>query len=325
MPSYAVNDVAMYVLHDAVVHGEQGIISVGDMIVAESLFHVNLELQGFTQDKVDKQVYFLRNYIKPETWVESASHVLCGFVGNRNYAHWWVDVVPAIMIPPFHDAFKDTTLLMPQIRNQWQRDTLALLPETYGRTVFIGEHDRIGCRELCFVPKVTQSHPHPHPFRRRLLDAVKERAGFDGSHSGRRIYLSRRDASARKLLNEDDVSAMLTYYGFETVVMTGRSVAEQIKLFAEASHIISPHGAGLANVLFCQPDAALCEFLMPSYVNWSIRKMAAISEMRYGCILGREIINSDSPIMERNWMIDLDDLEKLVRDQNFMREPNVVG
>jgi capsular polysaccharide biosynthesis protein len=41
-------------------------------------------------------------------------------------------------------------------------------------------------------------------------------------------------------------------------------MADQILLFQSAEFVISPHGAGLSNLLFCEPGTKVIE-LMPSF------------------------------------------------------------
>jgi hypothetical protein len=47
--------------------------------------------------------------------------------------------------------------------------------------------------------------------------------------------------------------------GWETVTLTGMSTEKQIELFSAASHVISTHGAGLTNLLWCQPGTKVIE------------------------------------------------------------------
>ncbi len=319
LSSYQVEDAAMYILNDAIIHGEQGIITIRNMIVAESLYFAFPEFVGFEASPDEPNVYYFDESQEPDCRIDSASHALCGYVSNRNYAHWWVDAVPLIMIPPFHDAFQQTTLLMPKLRAGWQTETLSLLPEINGCSLYVGEHTRIACKSLRYIPKAQQSDFSPHPFRHKILDTVKTRAGFTETKN-RRIYISRRDAAGRKLINELDIENLLAKYDFEIIMMSGRPVAEQIRIFAESSHVISPHGAGLANVMFCPPDAAICELQLYSNVQWTIRRLAAVQNLRYGCIVG--FADDDTiPLANRNWRVDLDKIEMVLNDQNFIRPP----
>ena len=47
--------------------------------------------------------------------------------------------------------------------------------------------------------------------------------------------------------------------GFEPITLESLSIAEQVKTFAEATHIVAPHGAGLVNCLWCRPGTKVYE------------------------------------------------------------------
>ena len=162
LAEYRIASADLFKLRNAVVHGEQGIVTVGEFLLAESLYMAQPSFAGFETNGHDSFSLEVRD---AEIEVDDAAHLLCGYVGNRNYAHWWVDIVPALLIPPFHDAFAGAQLLFPQLRQPWQADTLRLLDETRGRSIFVGEHARVACRTLRFVPQITQSDLTPHPFR----------------------------------------------------------------------------------------------------------------------------------------------------------------
>jgi hypothetical protein len=73
----------------------------------------------------------------------------------------------------------------------------------------------------------------------------------------RKIFISRDDAPARKLINAEEV--FMALQGWETVTLTGMSTKKQIELFSSASHVISTHGAGLTNLLWCQTGTKVIE------------------------------------------------------------------
>lgn len=98
----------------------------------------------------------------------------------------------------------------------------------------------------------------------------------------RRIYVSRRDAQARRVSNEDAVMERLARHGFELVVPGKLSPADQIRVFAGAEIVIAPHGAGNTNVAFCPPGAIFLELLPdrdPSALYWMVGNVAGL---RYG-------------------------------------------
>ena len=78
-----------------------------------------------------------------------------------------------------------------------------------------------------------------------------------------RIYVSRRLASGRKFINENEVIEFLARLGFITIDGELLSVAEKISLFSSAKVVVGICGAGLTNLAFCQPGTKVIEILLP--------------------------------------------------------------
>jgi Glycosyltransferase 61 len=111
----------------------------------------------------------------------------------------------------------------------------------------------------------------------------------------RRLFVGRRTARRRRLANEDQCAAYAARYGFETVSMDGRTVADQARLFAEAAFIIAPHGAALTNMLFATAKASVLELLPPrpaavapihAPILTAFREICAFVGCRYDYIFG---------------------------------------
>ncbi len=77
--------------------------------------------------------------------------------------------------------------------------------------------------------------------------------------TGQKIYISRRDAGTRVVINEAEVFEYLQKQGFEFILLSELSIAAQIQLFANAQCIVTAHGAGLANLIYAQ-NALIIEF-----------------------------------------------------------------
>jgi capsular polysaccharide biosynthesis protein len=83
-----------------------------------------------------------------------------------------------------------------------------------------------------------------------------------------RIYVQRvptkEEDKRRTFVNERDVTDCMEMLGFKIVRMEELSVAEQIRLFSEASVIVSAHGAALAYTVFCHAGTKIVEIYRPS-------------------------------------------------------------
>lgn len=94
------------------------------------------------------------------------------------------------------------------------------------------------------------------------IDFLREGFGIDpGARPERRkrLYISRRGAKWRRLLNEDALLKLLGEWGFQAVDPGALSIGEQIDLAANAEAIVGPAGAGMNLLLFAPRGAKIVE------------------------------------------------------------------
>ena len=59
------------------------------------------------------------------------------------------------------------------------------------------------------------------------------------------------------------------------------SLRDQMALFSQADIIIGPHGAGLANMMWCQDGTSVIEFPLVPYANRNLGMLAMAAGMDY--------------------------------------------
>ena len=82
---------------------------------------------------------------------------------------------------------------------------------------------------------------------------------YQQSIASKKIYISRSDASCRRMINEKDIIPLLESAGFQVLSLTGKSFSEYIQLFSSASTIVGIHGAGLTHIVFSNPGVKILE------------------------------------------------------------------
>src|SRR5690606_9715770 len=98
----------------------------------------------------------------------------------------------------------------------------------------------------------------------------------------RRRYVAREaSASARRIVDEEEVHGLLARYEFERVYMEDLSVAEQIELATQAAVIAGPHGAGMLHTLFMEPGGTVFEFFPPTCINYATTVPCKLLGHRY--------------------------------------------
>ncbi|WP_170943915.1 glycosyltransferase family 61 protein [Leptolyngbya sp. BC1307] len=99
----------------------------------------------------------------------------------------------------------------------------------------------------------------------------------------RRLLLLRKHT--RRLSNQDEVIDLVSQYGFEVIPDSYRTVDEQIQLFRQAAVIVAPHGAALANLLWCSPGTQVIEFMNGSYSPPFFYYLSHLLGLRYDCLV----------------------------------------
>ena len=92
-----------------------------------------------------------------------------------------------------------------------------------------------------------------------FVDNLYPQLSCDKSNLQKKIYVSRKLAVKRHLVNEEDFVGLLKKHKFRKVYLEHMSIREQVELFRSASHVITAHGAGLTNVLFAPTNVKILE------------------------------------------------------------------
>ena len=114
-----------------------------------------------------------------------------------------------------------------------------------------------------------------------------------------KVFIDRSGSAGRRIKNQDEIEKRLTKLGFIKVRLEERTIEEQVNIFHNAEVIIAPHGAGLANLAFCQPNTKVIEIFSPKYVLMTYRQLAARLELPWLGIVGEGEM-ADMGITKRN-------------------------
>jgi capsular polysaccharide biosynthesis protein len=153
----------------------------------------------------------------------------------------------------------------------------------------------VRARRLLISKTCRTTHMHPaHGGASWALNYIRNAFGIAGSERKKnRLYISRADARARKIANESEVTACLRRSGFTEIIAADLSFDEQVDLFRHASHVVSIHGAGLTNIVFCPPGAHILEFFHPLYGSWAYGVLSAALSLDYRPFIGCDALSDD--------------------------------
>ena len=128
----------------------------------------------------------------------------------------------------------------------------------------------------------------------------------------RRIYIDREGALIRKVINNAEVKALLSEYGFEFCNLEKMSLREKQETFTCAEIVVGPAGAGFANLVFCNENTKVLilyqeRFEVDSF--WSLCNNNNLHHFHLVSKSSRQYFPSKfSNTLNEDFLINIDDL-----------------
>lgn len=223
--------------------------------------------------------------------------------GQNNYCHWMFDELAKIKLLFLAgiemnsiDRFVVSSYQLP-----FHKDSLKAIGIPEEKIVESRVYPHIKAENL-IVPSFTTARKWTCDFLR--TEILPEKGGEKLSNY-ERIYISRRNASYRRVVNETEVLEFLDKWGFKNVTLESMSVAKQALLLAGAKVVVAPHGAGLTNLVFCKEGTKVIEFMAPDAVRKSYYEISNYCNLEYYYLIGESA-------EEINMSVSLDLLSKLL-------------
>jgi Glycosyltransferase 61 len=204
-------------------------------------------------------------------------------VAHSNYFHWVTQALPAIdyAVNRIGQA-RNIAIALPPL-NRWQEESLHLLGLANIRRVMIDDPDkqyavaRAEYSELLNGGGAFSNSATTLATYRRLREAVERPWSRD-----RKIYVARTDAtSSRQMRNEAAVIEEVRKRGYEVIPPGTLGFQQQVQLFRNARIVVGPHGAGMTNIVFCEPGTIIYELVPSHYTNSCFVNLGMICGLRY--------------------------------------------
>lgn len=226
-----------------------------------------------------------------------------------NYYHWMMELLPKLFgVADAGVAIADYDhIVVNAMAQSYQRETLERWRE---KVVCSGEpgNEFLKCEEL-----ETPSHACNIIPSGWALDLLRTNLVPPIRHEPKRkLYVSRADASYRYITNEAEVFTFLEEVGFESVTLTGMSVAEQAMLFSSACVIVCAHGAALTNLAFCDRGCRVLEIFAAGYVKPFYWGISATLGLDYSCLVARRPKGQESRTVTADLVVDIEKLEECI-------------
>jgi len=191
--------------------------------------------------------------------------LLSSYFSSDNYYHWIWDLLPRIALwqKSRFAGEKMNWVFVNNIDSSYAKETLKYANIDLESCIATDRIRHLRCEHL-FVPSYPSRIGFPPAWAARWLNDLIP----DSQNTGYPyIILDRSDARHRRLFFPDAILKALEGRGFQLISLSNQSVVDQATIFRNAKVIISPHGAGLANLCFAKPGTQLIEIFPNGFEN----------------------------------------------------------
>ncbi len=212
---------------------------------------------------------------------------------SQGYFHWIMDCLLGLEGYEFYckETGVKPLLIVDKELTAFQRDSLKLLGYTESDYTHWNAK-RAKVKKLIVASFRRRSERAGTPFdcvspnalrwlRKRIMAGLGD-AGGDGFEN---IFISRRKASVRKVINENELMDFLAPLGFKSYCLEDLSFNEQVKLFSKAKVVVGPHGSGLTNIMWSGAGTSVVELLPENRLHPDYFQLSRALGHRYAAVI----------------------------------------
>ncbi|QCR22179.1 DUF563 domain-containing protein [Pontibacter sp. SGAir0037] len=173
---------------------------------------------------------------------------------SSGYFHWFTDALPRLIAS--EKLLNNHVVLLPKAY-QKEEFILQSLEMLDMQVEFYSTIQRVHLAEL-----ILPSHTAPVSgnYNQVYINKVRDKFLRENNLAPtRKIYISRKKANKRKILNEDSIVPLLESFGYELHYFEDYEFKDQLTLMHQTKYLVSLHGAGLTNMLFMAKGGKILE------------------------------------------------------------------
>lgn len=222
------------------------VIDQGGYLISNFSYHFEENLSLYIPEK--NNFFSKKVYYPPKKIAGNIFSMYQGGGGN-NYFHFLFDSLATLKVLEISGMKGDIDYYyLHESRHKFQKEALTLLGINENKIIEATKHPHITAENIFCSTHPGQPVHIPYWIIQFLRDSFlkfrKEKNAY------KKVFLSRKDSRQRRLLNEDAVFEQLEKLGFKRLVLSELNFIDQVSIFATAEVVISPHSAGLANLVF---------------------------------------------------------------------------
>ena len=233
------------------------------------------------------------------------------------YYHWMFDLIARLHLleKAGFDFDKIDYFVVNNYKYRYEKETLKLLNIPEHKIIDNGVYPHIKAPVLLVPSPIKWNHLKASKWGVDFIRSKFLSAAIQSEDYPQRIYISRKNAYSRRVVNELEFLPFLEALNCQVLYLENLSFQEQISYFLNAEIVIAPHGSGLTNLIFCRPHTKIIEFLCPRWTASCYWQLCNIVHCEYYCCVGESADEGEFNLSANydNIKVSLDSIIKLLK------------
>jgi capsular polysaccharide biosynthesis protein len=267
-----------------------------NLVLDDSLRVITNIDDSYSPEEIERAIDCIRGKLASKQMVFLGRAVVAKRRAINNYGHYLLYMLPLAFLGKAYFNDVDHVYLSHQVSPPMQDVILRsfrLAGVALDQVHLLPWLEPVHCEEVLFFSGLADHGTYLSPL---AVQVVTEIATPIPTGPHRKIFVRRKPGSGagRLLLNEDEIATRLAAKGFHVIDPGSMCLEEQIFTFKGAKYVVGSLGAGMTNIVFCQPGtkvAVLSSGVFPDTFYWFI---AAHRQLDYLDIRG-ERASFDGP------------------------------
>lgn len=254
---------------------------------------------------------------KPEKRIMGKTLVLPIMGAQNNYFHFTLDLLPKIgnILSLGYTLNEFDNIIINDNKGDYCYQLLQILEIPKSKIIKINPEDHWEI-EFGIVPYFDKHGYNGFWQIKQKILAYYKKSYTVETFQKKKIFVVRKKDAGRSFKNEDEIfEDVLSPLGYSKVYPENLSILEQIDLFYNASEVVLGHGAGMTNIVYCQPKTKIIEIHDRTVrFNSDYYPYIVYNQLRYGYLLCDNVDNGYKNMYNfKDLIINKDALVKLLR------------
>jgi capsular polysaccharide biosynthesis protein len=201
-----------------------------------------------------------------------------------NYFHWFLDAMPRLIA--IEDQCSEWTLLLPDNHQAGYIQACLGLFQFKGIEYFPA-NAYVSLKELIMPEHIVTTGNFNPSVMKSMRERLLRLASFEGlekKEDYRKIYVSRKRAQFRYVLNEAEVEAEMTARGFKIICFEDYTFRQQIAMMSCCSYFAGIIGSNLVNMMFMPENGKVLQFTQKENGNDNCYfSLASVFQLDFYC------------------------------------------